>query len=190
MSMGQTMITAAFLALLIASAINVNRMLVESAQSGYEAEAYDLAVGIAQDLLVEATSKKFDENATTTPGVTQSTSAFSTTMGPDGTEKSNIVPWPDSSSTNAFKSKMYYTDVDDYNGYQRTVDTKTISGFKVSAEVYYVTGTNLDIKTTSRTYFKRIDVYVGHSLYLVRKNVPADDPRYFQAVTYSRLKTY
>lgn len=190
MSMGQTMITAAFLALLIVSAINVNRMLVESAQSGYEAQAYDLAVGIAQDLLVEATNKKFDENAVTQSGITQNATAFSTTMGPSTSERASIVPWPDASSTNAFKSKLYYTDVDDYNGYERTVNTKTISGFKVTAEVYYVTGTNLDVKTTTRTYFKRIDVYVGHSLYLVNKKVPDSDPNYLRAVTYSRLKTY
>lgn len=188
--MGQTMITAAFLVLLIMSAINVNRMLVDSAQSGYEAEAYDLAVGIAQDLLVEATGKRFDQNSTTTPGVTQNTSEFSTTMGPSSSERSAIVPWPDASSSNAFKSKLYYSDVDDYNGYERTVNTKTISGFKVTAEVYYVTGTNLDVKTTSRTYFKRIDVHVGHPLYLVRKDLPPSDSRYLQAVTYSRLKTY
>lgn len=190
MSMGQTMITAAFLVLLIMSAINVNRMLVDSAQSAYEAEAYDLAVGIAQDLLVEATNKKFDQNATTTPGVTQNTSDFSTTMGPSSSERAAIVPWPDASSTNAFKSKIYYTDVDDYNDYERAVNAKTISGFKVKVEVYYVTGTNLDVKTTSRTYFKKIDVHVGHPLYLVRKDVPPGDPRYIHGVTYSRIKTY
>lgn len=160
--MGQTMITTAFLSLLVLSAITVNRMLIDSKESEYKTAAYSEAIDIAHDLLVEATSKKFDENATTTG--TQKTTAFTgaISLGTEGTPEV-VSPSPD---TYPFQSITKYDDIDDYKGYTRTVDGSTISDFTVSATVYYVNVTSPHAATTSRTYMKRIVVTVTHPLYL------------------------
>ncbi len=156
------MITAAFFTLLILSAISVNRMLIESAETDYKTEAYAQAIGIAQELMNEATKKKFDENAVS-PGP-QRTSAFtvSSRLGPDGSGEA-ISPWPDHP---LYQSPTKYDDVDDYHGYRRTANGSTMSGFEASAQVYYVMETSPHTRTTSRTYMKRIDVKVRHDRYL------------------------
>lgn len=156
------MITTAFLSLLVLSAITVNRMLIESKQAEYTTEAYSQSIEIAHDLLVEATSKKFDENANATG--TQKTSDFTgaVSLGSEGTPEAITSP-PD---TYPFQSMTKFDDIDDYNGYTRTVDGPTITGFTARAEVYYVNVTSPHAKTTSRTYMKRIIVTVTHPLYI------------------------
>lgn len=162
MSTGQTMITAAFFVLLIMSFIKANQMLIESAETKYQTEAFELAVGMAQDLLVEASKKKFDEfaNQTGTQNVSEFTSSGS--LGPTSVERSKISVWPDTTKLSA----EHYDDFDDYNGYQRTVNTDVMRGFQLSAEVYYVVVTDPNTNTTSRTYMKRLNVTVQHSQYL------------------------
>jgi hypothetical protein len=154
------MITAAFLALLIVSAISVNRMLIESGETSYKTEAYSQAVGIAHELLTEITSKKYDEGATS--GGAQTLSAF--TLAPGGPGSDEVFsPLPDVSP---YQSPTRYDDLDDYNGYTRTADGATISGFLVSASVYYVNTTSPHAAATGRTYMRRIDITVSHYLYL------------------------
>lgn len=157
------MITTAFLSLLVLSAITVNRMLIESKQSEYTTEAFSQSIDIAHDLLIEATSKRFDENANTglpMQKVADFTGAVS--LGTEGSPEAITLP-PD---TYPFQSVVKFDDVDDYNGYTRTVDGPTITGFTASATVYYVNVTSPHAKTTSRTYMKRMIVVVTHPLYI------------------------
>lgn len=156
------MITSAFLSLLVLSAITVNRMLIDSKESEYKTTAYSEAIDIAHDLLLEATSRRFDEKAKATG--TQKVSEFtsSTSLGAEGSEeKVNKAV-----DTTPFQSLAKFDDVDDYHEYIRTVDGSTISDFTVSATVYYVNVTSPHAATTSRTYMKRIVVTVTHPLYL------------------------
>ena len=172
MGMGQTMIAAAFFMLLIMSAISINRMLIENSQQTYKTAAYDEAITIAHDLVVEASRKRYDENNVT--GAVK-TSAFTSNdnLGSDGAgEKISTLPDP-----SPFLSPTKYDDFDDYNGYSRTVDGRVIRGFTVSVEVFYVPVNNPNGKTTSRTYMKRIDVKVKQ-------------PTYLDSVMISRIVTY
>lgn len=160
--MGQTMITTAFLSLLVLSAITVNRMLIDSKESEYKTTAYSEAIDIAHDLLLEATSRKFDEKAKTTDPQKVSEFTSSTALGAEGSEE-KVNKTVD---TAPFQSLAKFDDVDDYHGYIRAVDGSTISDFTVSATVYYVNVTSPHAATTSRTYMKRIVVTVTHPLYL------------------------
>ncbi len=172
MSLGQTMLTAAFLVLVTILVLNANTLVINSEQETYEGEAFDLATNYAQALLNEIGRKKYDQYAIDT--LYQAPSAFTPagSLGPESGEV--ITPWPDVAP---FKSFTTYNDVDDYNGYVRTIDSEIIKGFQVSAVVYYVTQANTNTKSTTQTYLKRIDVSVQH-------------PSYLKTVTFSTIATY
>lgn len=188
MGLGQTMLTSAFLVLLTVAAMNVNKMIVDRDADFYEQEAYREAGKLANALIAEIMRKKFDEVVDTSASGYLATTSF-TTSGNLGTDtyldstkifiwwfynyypEPNKVPLPDvltNPNIPNFKSidNRYYDDVDDYDGYTRTAQSGNLTGFELSVKVYYVTGTNLDVETTTRTYFKRIDVTVSNTNYL------------------------
>ena len=172
MHLGQTMLTLGFFALLTISVMNANRMIVKSDQEMYEGEAFDYAANFAQALLSEASSKIFDVKVI--DSLFQQPNKFTTPsqLGPSASE--SISPWPDVAP---YKSIGTYNDVDDYHGYERTVDTDILKGFKVTCVVYYVTETDPDTPSSSQTYFKRVDVSLEHVEYLKK-------------VTYSSIVSY
>lgn len=159
------MLTLASLVLLSISVLNTNRMIVDSDQEMYEGESLDLAVNFAEALLAEISSKKFDVNANETG--TQDAAEFTppSSLGPSSTEVVNVHPLPDAAW---YKSIQYYNDVDDYVGYERTVNTARIRGYKVNANVYYVTDADPNNPATEQTYFKKVIVSVEHPSYLKR----------------------
>jgi hypothetical protein len=55
-----------------------------------------------------------------------------------------------------------YSDVDDYNNYRRTVFNPRLGNFTVIDTVYYVYENNPDLKSTNRTFHKKIVVTVKH----------------------------
>ncbi|MBI3005407.1 MAG: hypothetical protein HYY49_08320 [Ignavibacteriales bacterium] len=155
------MLTAGFVVLLIMLTISSNRMLMESQETVFEAEAIDIAADLANALMTEASRKKFDENQANygTNGVNAFTS--SSNLGPESGEALSSLP-----DVAPFQSVSKFDDVDDYNGYTRRVDGQTITGFIVSVKVYYlVSRTNLT-QTTSKTMLKRVDVKAEHPNYL------------------------
>lgn len=163
MNLGQTMLSAATLVVLAALVLNANRMIIEGEKDIVEGETFDIAVNYAQALLTEISRKKFD--AASVDSGYQPTSDFTSpySLGPNSSELAQINPWPD---VVPFKSMSAYDDADDYHGYQRTVNTDVVQGLKLWVEVYYVTSTNPNSRVTSKTYFKRVRVYVQHPSYL------------------------
>ncbi|HEY4611613.1 MAG TPA: hypothetical protein VII11_01355 [Bacteroidota bacterium] len=161
--MGQTMITGAFFLLLITSVISANRMIGESNATTYEGDAVNLAVDVARSVLAETYRKKFDANYI--DSVYQAASAFTSpnALGPATSEV--FTPSPDVAP---FQSFARYDDVDDYNGYQRTVDAAGVKGFKVSVSVYYVNPDTF-AKSTTQTYLKRVEVSIEHATYMKTK---------------------
>ncbi|MFH0991265.1 MAG: hypothetical protein V1799_14755 [bacterium] len=169
MGLGQTMISAAFFSLVMLSVISVNRMMIESAVLSYETQAFDEAVMLAQDLLIETRTKRFDEKVSVSTTNVWSALSFTTEdkLGPDGgAERDGIRPFPD---LKPFKSTAttFYDDFDDYDGYQRRVASIQLTdSFTVWSNVFYTTFSNTESNSSGRTFFKRIDVYVSHSRYL------------------------
>lgn len=157
------MLSAATLVILAALVLNANRLIIEGEQDIVKAEAFDVGVNYAQSLLTEIARKKFDANSV--DSVYQSTSEFtaSSSLGPTSAERSLITPWPDRAP---FKSIQAYDDADDYNGYEREIDTDIAKGFKLTVQVYYVRASDPNTKVTTREYFKKVDVSVEHPTYL------------------------
>jgi len=163
MNLGQTMITSGMFVLLVMSVISANRMLVEDTEITYQAEAAELSATIAEDLMAEASAKKFDVYDDGTG--TQSPWDFGD-CGCSPEEAQALGPLPDRAP---FKSDSVFSDFDDYNGYSRIVDAGGISGFKVSVSVYYVDEYDPDLPSYWQTYFKKMEVRVSHPKYIVDK---------------------
>ena len=120
-------------------------------------EAETRAIAIAQDVIEDVKTRKFDENLTAPQDGFDAKNApavFSRpTMMTQESEK-----WPD------------FDDIDDYsggwteNGYQpftKTVGTE-LGDFKVSTVVYYVNPGDLAKPATTRQYFKKLVVTVSN----------------------------
>ena len=187
MNLGQTLITLGMLSLLLLSVLSANRMIMDINESTFQAEAMTASSTIANDLLDEILTKKFDEFSDSTG--TQPKSAFSpppTTIGgtdggvewgPSATEKSQVGSL-DSSYTGDFKSITKFNDVDDYNGYKRMVSANNISGFIAKVQVDYVNSNYPDVPLTTQNTYKRVLVSVSHPIYLTTP------------VTYTALVSY
>ena len=164
MNLGQTMITSGMFVLLVMSVISANRMLVENTELTLQAEAMELSSTIAEDLIAEASFKKFDVTVPDGDMGFMYPWDFGT-CGPSPTERS-LVPLPD---TEPFKSLSTFNDFDDYDGYRRIVNAGGISGFVVNSYVYYVDEYNPDLPSYWQTYYKKMEVRVSHPQYIVDK---------------------
>ncbi len=163
MSLGQTMLSVATLVALTVMVVTSQRYLIEGQKEAIGAECLDLATMQAEALLGEITRKKYDLN--TTYSYYQSTSEFTAagSLGPNSAERNAVSPWPD---VKAYKSNTAFDDVDDYNNYERTVNTDLISGIRLTVEVYYVSENNTTQKVYYQTYMKRVVVKAEHTTYL------------------------
>jgi hypothetical protein len=192
MNLGQSVLAILALVVITFLVVSANRIVANSLQDELKGEAFDLAGDIANDVMNEALKKKFDD-----PTVVRSftykpywwsspvtvyyklydfyndTTDFTkpVSLGPTSSEKT-LVPLPD---TYPYKSFTGYDDFDDYNGYQRIVNTQVMSGFVVKCIVSYVASNNLTTPYLGRTYYKRLLVKITQPTYLT-------DTLYFSTV--------
>ena len=122
------------------ASINRDQIMISS-------EATMTATAVGQELIEEIYDRKFDENLG--PGIKDSSvNQLSTTMGLE-TAKGDTA------------GKLNtYDDIDDFNGYTRTVPTPRLGNFVDSVKVYYVTEDQPDVIAGSKQWLKRIDVKV------------------------------
>lgn len=159
MNLGQTMLSAGALVLLTILVINANRLVVQSGDAAVAAEAAQVGIDLAQSLLDEIRTKKYDQFADTTGY--QPTSAFtpSSSLGPGGGESFSL---PDAKP---YQSIRKYNDADDYNGYSRNATVGQFSGYQLSVAVTYVSDDDPDLVVNYRTYTKRVQVTVANAVY-------------------------
>jgi hypothetical protein len=181
MSLGQSVLAILALVVITFLVVSANRIVTQSLEDELKGEAYNQAGDIANDLINEAMKKKFDDPSVIhyvnqwiwiSPYVKkwfgnyklydfyQSTTDFTlpSSLGPN-----TSVPLPD---RYPYKS-IGYDDFDDYNGYQRIVDTPVMTGFVVNCTVTYVSSTDLNTPYyTAPTYYKRLVVKVSQPRYL------------------------
>ena len=167
MSLGQTMISTAFFALLTLAVLTANRMIIENSRSSLKVVAIEGATNLANSLLTEILTKKFDSQVTTSDG-----SGTGTVTGPyvhTVTASGQVAwPWPSTPTKFDLPSAMgpaaaaadyvnpggaadvapfksikatngnYFDDVDDYHGYKRSASSGSITGYILTVSVYYV----------------------------------------------------
>lgn len=127
--------------------LNVNQSQNTHSSTVLFNESVISASALAQSMLDEIQSRAFDENTIVSAADAVTDLTVNASLGPDGGE---------SNSTQ-------FDDVDDYDGYGR-VDTLTRLGtFNTAVDVYYVTKANPSASSGSRTFVKRIDVFITNA---------------------------
>ena len=195
MSLGQTMISAAFFVLLTVAVLSANKLILENTKYYLQEEAIEQASNFANALIGEILTKKFDSQVTldgtgkitgpynssnlpwpTGTSSSHSASLFDASLGANATAESNVMPGgnPDVAPYKSIPGSGTYCfdDVDDYNNYERTANTSDISGYHLKVKVYYISKNNPNVPIVAyggQTYYKRIDVTVDHPLYLPNK---------------------
>jgi hypothetical protein len=171
MNLGQTMLSAGALVLLTVLVINAHRLVVQSGDAAVSAEAAQVGIDLAQSLLDEIQTKRFDQYSDTSG--TQNPSSFTdpSALGPGAGES---ITLPD---TKLYKSIGKYNDVDDYHGYSRTAVVGQFSGFTLNVTASYVQDDDPDVIVSYRTYTKRVEVKVTN-------------PTYFKDMTFSAIISY
>jgi hypothetical protein len=195
MSLGQTMISAAFFVLLTLAVLSANKMILENTKYYLQEEAIEQASNFGNALISEILTKKFDTHVTldgsgnVTGPYNQSNlpwpgtpTLFRYNIGPTWTARNNVMPGgnPDVVPYKSIRgdSPSWFDDVGDYNGYERTANSADISGYLLTVKVYYVSKNNPDVPSGGQTFYKRIDVSVTHPIYLTN------------ALTFSAIATY
>ena len=187
MSLGQTMISAAFFVLLTFAVLSANTMILENTKYYLQEEAVEQASNFANALIGEILTKKFDSKVTTdasgniTGPYNSSNLPWPTrptlfdapaNMGTSAATEDNVMPGgnPDVAPYRSVRgdSPSWFDDVDDYKGYVRTANSADISGYKLTVNVYYVSKADPNTATSYATYYKRIDVTVTHPVYLTK----------------------
>jgi hypothetical protein len=156
MASGQMMYVLGALALLSLLVLSVNKIIVENTSVMLENEASITAISLAQAMIDEIQTKEFDQNTVNARVYSTSGLTAVASLGPDAAES---VP---SIDTYSFQSASVFNDVDDYNNYQRKVSTPRLGDFLVRDSVYYLTESNLNQKSTSPTFYKKIVITVTH----------------------------
>ena len=164
MSFGQSILTILALIVITYLVLSANRVVTQSLQDELKGEAFNQAGEIANDIISEAMSKSFDDPS----GVYNSGLYLYYRKPSDFTPPSKLgpertgVPTPD---IYPYKS-ITWDDFDDYDGYQRIVDTPIMKGFVVNCTVTYVDTINLITPVNIQTYCKRLVVKVTQPTYL------------------------
>ncbi len=135
------MITIGALFLLSLVILRVTRGFLNTDEVLLDNKLGVLAVSVASSLLEEASGKAFDEN--TDSATVSSLSGLSTTLGPDG----EVYP--------------HFNDIDDYNGFKKIDNTIPAARFIDSVAVVYVSSANLNVPSASKTWNKKITVFVS-----------------------------
>lgn len=179
---GQTMISAAFFVMLTVAVLSANKMVIESNKDYIQAQAIEQGTNFANALLSEILTKKFDSQVNYSYYQDESEFDSPSSMGPSSTARNYVNPGG-AADVAPYKSipgpnGNYFDDIDDYHGYLRTANATDISGYRLTVSVYYVKKSIPDAASSSRQYYKRIDVKVDHPLYLPRE------------LTFSAIATY
>lgn len=113
----------------------------------YSNEAIIIGSGIAQSIISEIQSRAFDENVILNNISTADSLTSAYSLGPEYGELTS----------------PQFNDIDDFNGFAIIDSVSNIGNFYVLVLVYYVSPTNPEVKSLSRTFCKKIDVSVSNN---------------------------
>jgi hypothetical protein len=178
MSQGQSFLAILALVVITFLVVSANRIITDSLKDELTGEAFNQAGEIANDLINEALKTKFDDPTVVHyvryGGYWYSYKLYDNNMyepnplnftAPSSLGPTSSIGYPGHPDTYPYKS-IAYDDFDDYNGYQRIVDTPIMKGFVVNSTVTYVDSSNLNTPVSYQTYYKRLLVKVTQPTYL------------------------
>ena len=158
MNLGQLLLVVIALTLLVTAQLMINSSILRETVVSLDSEARVNAISVGQSMLDEIRSKLFDDSLRVKPRLYFLTECTPTNrLGTDAGETSVSMPDGD-----PFRSQATYNDVDDYNHYSRIDSSFHLGPFYVRDSVFYVTGANFDVYSSTPTWYKRIIVTVKH----------------------------
>ena len=137
----QSYLTIGGLLLFSLTSLRFNSAILSTSTADLQNKVYLTAFSLADDLIEEIKVKSFDENTLKFP--INNPAGLSATLGPEGGE---VYP--------------NYDDVDDFNGYARSVDEPHAEGYVVSCVVQYVQENDPDAVSATQTFYKKATVTV------------------------------
>ena len=142
MSNIQSMVSLGALLIFSLISLRFDSAVLQNTEIEVENKVYLTAFSLADDLLEEIKQRAFDANTVQFP-ITNPAGLTNYPLGPATGEN-----YPD------------YNDIDDFHGYNRLIDAPHAENYQVFSEVYYVGENTPEVKSTTRTFYKRADVTV------------------------------
>ncbi len=144
----QSMITIGAISIFSLISIRFNATVLETSNVEVENKIYLTAFSLADDLIEEIKQKAFDEE----------TVVFRS-INPE--ELSQSIEFGSAKDPGETSDPLTFDDIDDYNGFSKTVSLPHAEGFTVTSQVVYVQPTNFELISLSQTFFKRVTVWVS-----------------------------
>jgi hypothetical protein len=143
MANSQSLLSLGALLILSLASLRFNSSVLENTSIETENKVYLTAFSLADDLIEEIKQKAFDAATVDFP-----TTDPSILTSPYGLGHGSWEIYPD------------YNDVDDFNGFSRTVSAPHAENYLVSCEVFYVSESNQNTKVMHQTFYKKVKVTV------------------------------
>jgi len=140
----QYILIAGVMFLVSQMSLTVNSRILQAKGLSTENESILAATSCAQSFLREVVAKKFDEGAIGKKVTSVDTLTALMSLGPDLGE-----------------TYATFDDVDDFNGYTRTVSNDRLGNFSMSVAVNYTSKSPLGSTSSVRTFMKGVTVTVS-----------------------------
>ena len=137
------MLSLGALLLLSLVSLRFNSSVLDNTTIETENKVYLTAFSLADDLIEEIKQKAFDANTVNFP-----TTNPADLTPPSGLGHGSWEVYPD------------YNDIDDYNGFTKTVSAPHAENYVVTCEVFYVSDSDPNTKVMTQTFYKRVEVIV------------------------------
>lgn len=143
------LLTTGAIVLLGLTVLTVNRMYGTQGDILRQSEIGIYAISTATSMLEEASGLSFDE-ATVDNSITNTANlTTAASLGPESGERTSP------------ESTTLFDDFDDFHNLRMGVGISGVDSFTVRGTISYVPDTAPDVPTTTRTWFKRLDVAVS-----------------------------
>lgn len=170
--LGQIPLIIGAMAILSTLQLSVNSAIVRTLLLELDTEATIDAVAVGQAMVDEILTKEYDEKTIGKNIYNRSELTPINQFGPELTPvNERVILFPDNANdAGEFLSRSIYDDVDDYHRYTRIVISPRLDTLIVSDSICYANETNLDVRSSTQTWYKKIIVEVKHRslLYPIR----------------------
>jgi hypothetical protein len=143
MSNAQSILSIGALLFLSLISLRFNSSALQNATVEVENKVYLTAFSLADDLIEEIKQKAFDA----------ATVDFPTTNPADLTSAENL-------GHGSWEVYPNFNDIDDFNGYSRTISVPHAENYNVSCQVWYVSDIDPNKKVMTQTFYKKTEVTV------------------------------
>jgi len=144
MNSGHMLLTIAGVILLSNLILNVHKANTERMIATYTSESVINASGLAQSIIDMIQSKAFDEHTTEAAVWQLDSLTAAINLGPESGEYKHTE----------------FDDIDDYNNYSTTISLDRMGDFDINVNVCYVSIANPQVKSSTATYSKEIELSI------------------------------